>query len=316
MRADALSKNTATIIGLSAVLLWASIVGFIRKVNEALGPDLAVTLIYTLSALLLLVLFRTPKFHTISKPYFIIGGILFVACELSFSYALTYATDSQQAVEANIINYLWPSLTILFLVIAKELSFKLLLIPGLIISFCGIAFSQLGSDSLNIDLLLNNIKLNPICYLLAISSAVTWSCYSTLTKKLNNGQNLLPLFTALTALTLWLKIMFSGQHLVIPNHMDAATLLFTLLTALAFSFGYAAWNIGLLHGNITVMTAGSFFTPIISSLFAMLLLDIQLSAAFWQGTVMVTCGSLICWYATKPQKIDPDEASLSRIHEH
>lgn len=69
--------------------------------------------------------------------------------------------------------------------------------------------------------------------------------------------------------------------------------------ALTLGFAYAAWNIGILHGNVTIMAVGSYFTPVLSSALAAILLNAPLSFSFWQGALMVCGGSLLCWLATR-----------------
>ncbi|EPJ6607415.1 hypothetical protein ACQH6Q_19920, partial [Acinetobacter baumannii] len=39
-----MSKNLATLIGLSAILMWASMVGFVKHITTAIGPDVGITL--------------------------------------------------------------------------------------------------------------------------------------------------------------------------------------------------------------------------------------------------------------------------------
>ena len=34
--------------------------------------------------------------------------------------------------------------------------------------------------------------------------------------------------------------------------------------AFTLGFAYAAWNVGILHGNVTIMAVGSYFTPVLS----------------------------------------------------
>ncbi|MDW2095543.1 EamA family transporter, partial [Vibrio sp. 1866] len=46
----------------------------------------------------------------------------------------------------------------------------------------------------------------------------------------------------------------------------------------------------------------SYFTPIFSALFSSLILGVTLSNSFWQGVVMVTVGSLLCWLVTKEKR--------------
>ena len=104
------------------------------------------------------------------------------------------------------------------------------------------------------------------------------------------------LFITLTAMALWLKYAFSsesGMQFTLPVTL-------TLLCAgMAMGAGYAAWNVGILRGNMTLLATASYFTPVLSAVFAALVLNTALTANFWQGVVMVTAGSLICWRATR-----------------
>ena len=84
------SKQKATIIGIMAVFFWAAMIGFMRLTSEAFGPTLGPALIYTLSALGLLIV-RTPKnIRKMPRKYLLIGGILMVYVEIAstMAYAL------------------------------------------------------------------------------------------------------------------------------------------------------------------------------------------------------------------------------------
>ncbi|MFW6578084.1 aromatic amino acid DMT transporter YddG [Acinetobacter baumannii] len=291
-----MSKNLATLIGLSAILMWASMVGFVKHITTAIGPDVGITLIYSLSALLLLIIFRVPNFKLISKKYLILGAILFIAYELCFSFALAYSKTAQQAIEVSIVNYLWPSLTVLAFVIFRELKFNVFIILGLLISISGIIFIQTGNGDFSLGRVVDNFHSNPLSYILAFIGAIIWAFYCVLTKKMGKGQNPISIFFLVVALTLWLKLLFSGQ-VSLPS-LDLNTILSLIVASAAIGLGYAAWNIGIIHGNITMLVVASYFTPIISSLLAMLVLQAELSISFWQGTAMVTAGSLICWLST------------------
>jgi drug/metabolite transporter (DMT)-like permease len=251
----------------------------------------------------LLAIFKVPDFKQISKKYLIFGTILFVAYEVCFSFAIAYSQTARQAIEISIVNYLWPSLTVLAFVIFKELKFNFLIILGLMLSIFGIVFIQTGSGDFSLNSLVDNFHSNPLSYILAFAGAIIWAFYCVLTKKLSNGQNPISIFFVGVALTLWLKLLVSG-HFAIPS-MDIPALLPLLVASAAMGFGYAAWNIGIIHGNITVLVVASYFTPIISSILAMFVLQTQLSMSFWQGTAMVTAGSFICWVSTNWSVIQP-----------
>ena len=47
-----------------------------------------------------------------------------------------------------------------------------------------------------------------------------------------------------------------------------------LAAGAAMAGGYALWNLGILRGNLTLMASASYFTPVLSALFAMLWLGL------------------------------------------
>ena len=100
-----MSKNLATLIGFSAILQWSAIVGLLKKISFSIGPDYAVTFMYSISAVILLTLFRIPNLKLIPKPYLIFATLLFVVYELCFSYAIALAQTAQQAIEISLVNY-------------------------------------------------------------------------------------------------------------------------------------------------------------------------------------------------------------------
>lgn len=305
-----MSKNLATLIGLSAILMWASMVGLIKRITATIGPDIGITLIYTFSAVLLLIIFRVPNFKLISKKYLILGTALFIAYELCFSFAIAYSKTAQQAIEVSIVNYLWPSLTVLAFVVFKELKFNFIIILGLLVSIVGIIFIQTGNSDFSLSSVVYNFHSNALSYILAFLGAVIWAFYCVLTKKMSNGQNPISIFFICVALTLWIKLFITGQT-TLPS-LSLENFISIGVASVSIGLGYAAWNIGIIHGNITMLVVASYFTPIISSLLAMSVLKTQLSASFWQGTAMVTTGSFICWISTNWLVIHPFIKKMTR----
>lgn len=72
---------------------------------------------------------------------------------------------------------------------------------------------------------------------------------------------------------------------------------------LSLSIGYAAWNVGILHGHVTLLAGASYFIPVLSAALAAMLLGASFSAQFWQGAAMVCVGSILCWWATRPARM-------------
>jgi drug/metabolite transporter (DMT)-like permease len=170
------------------------------------------------------------------------------------------------------------------------------LLPGVALALAGIAWVMSGDAPLSLQQSLANAASNPLSYGLALSGAVIWGLYCNVTRRYADGHNGVTLFFILVAMVLWLKYAFSEQP---PLVFGWASGLELLAAGAAMAGGYALWNLGILRGNMTLMATVSYFTPVLSALFAMLWLDTQLTAAFWQGVAMVTVGSLLCWWATR-----------------
>lgn len=291
-----MDRKRATLIGLAAIVLWSTMVGLIRGVSEGLGPVGGAAMIYTLSGLLCLITVGFPDIRRFSTRYLIAGSVLFVSYEICLALSLGYASTRHQAIEVGMVNYLWPSLTILFAILFNGQKSNLWIIPGLLIALLGVCWVLGGENGLHIAEITANIISNPLSYGLAFAGAFIWAAYCTVTSKYAKGQNGITLFVLLTALSLWMKYLFSDQ----PEMVFSVPVVIKLvMCGIALGFGYASWNIGILHGNVSVLATVSYFTPVLSAALAAVLLNAPLSFAFWQGALMVCAGSLLCWYATR-----------------
>ncbi|MGF6421137.1 drug/metabolite transporter (DMT)-like permease [Lelliottia sp. 489] len=291
-----MDRKRATLIGLAAIVLWSTMVGLIRGVSEGLGPVGGAAMIYTLSGLLCLVTVGFPTIRRFSPRYLIAGSVLFVSYEICLALSLGYASTRHQAIEVGMVNYLWPSLTIVFAILFNGQKSTLWIVPGLSLALFGVCWVLGGEKGLHIDEITANVISNPLSYGLAFAGAFIWAAYCTVTSKYAKGQNGITLFVLLTALALWLKYLFSDQPEMI---FSVPVVIKLLMCGIALGFGYAAWNIGILHGNVSVLATVSYFTPVLSAALAAVLLNAPLSFSFWQGALMVCAGSLLCWYATR-----------------
>ncbi|CZW61206.1 aromatic amino acid DMT transporter YddG [Enterobacter hormaechei] len=291
-----MDRKRATLIGLVAILLWSTMVGLIRSVSEGLGPVGGAAMIYTVSGLLCLATVGFPDIKRFSKGYLIAGSVLFVSYEMCLALSLGFAATRAQAIEVGMVNYLWPSLTILFAILFNGQKSTLWVIPGLAISLLGVGWVLGGENGLHVHDIMQNIVSSPLSYGLAFAGAFIWAAYCTVTSRYARGQNGITLFVLLTALSLWVKYAVSDQPEMV---FSVPVVVKLLMCGAALGFGYAAWNIGILHGNVTVLAAVSYFTPVLSAALAAIMLSSPLSFSFWQGALMVCAGSLLCWYATR-----------------
>ena len=288
--------SKATAIGLSAVVLWSSIVGLLKEVSHYFGATAGAAMVYTVASVFLLFTLKWVPLSKFPKKYLIFGALLMVSYELCLSLSIGYSQNNKQAIEVGMVNYLWPSFTMIATVIFITRKESWLIFPGIIISLIGIVWVLGGEERFSVLEMLDNIRTNPLSYGLAFLGAILWSAYSVVTVRSANGINGITLFFMLVAIALWTKLLiFGGEK---SMQFNVASVTYLLLAAGAMGFGYAAWNIGILHGNVTLLAGASNFIPVFSSALSALLLTTPLGISFWQGAIMVSVGSALCRWAT------------------
>lgn len=300
---DAASVRRATLIGLVAVLCWSSTVGLMRSVAEALGPVGGAATLYSVSAVLVLAVQGVPRraqLRAVSKVYLIGCGLLFALYEICLSVAIGLAQDRAQSMELGMINYLWPSLTIVLAVLCRQQSARWWLWPGVALCLWGLVRVLGGNGAEGAQswwqTLGANMQRNPLAYALACGAALLWPAYSLLARLHGGGFNGVGLFVLLTAVVLWAQWAVVDEPAM---RWSWSVALQVLAIGAATALGYSCWEHGIQRGHLAVMAAGSYFTPVLSALWAAAWLAVQPGWPFWQGVALVTLGSLVCWGATR-----------------
>ena len=289
----------ATLIGLIAIVLWSAIVGLIRSVSDHLGPTGGAAMLYSVASCFLLLTVggaRPRELRAFPRRYLLWGSVLFVAYELCLALSIGYAHTAQQAIEVGMVNYLWPSFTIVAAIVFNRQRANWLIVPGFGLSIIGIGWVLGGAQGFDLRGMAANVQDNPLSYGLALAGALIWAGYCTVTARIAQGKNGVTLFFILVALALWVKYGLEGGG---PMDFTPAAMVYLVLAAGAMGFGYAAWNVGILHGNVTILAGASYFIPVLSSALSVWLLGAMLSWAFWQGAAMVCAGAILCWLATR-----------------
>lgn len=279
-----------------AVVLWSGSVGLIRSVSEALGPAGGAAMVFSAAACLAALVLGLPRPKDFNRTYFWLGGALFVVYEICLALSLGWASNRAQALELGMINYLWPCLTILLAVLCGQQKASPLLWPGVVLSFAGIVWVMKGDGPWSADAFLRNMQDNPVAYGLAGCAAALWPAYTVLTRRFAEGKSAIPLFLMATAAGLWVKYALGPEPAL---NLAVRGVLQVLVLGGFMATAYSCWNHGIQRGNLTLLAVASYFTPILSVLLASLWLGVRPSAGFWQGVLMVTGGSLLCWRSTR-----------------
>lgn len=291
-----MTPQRATLAGLLAILLWSTSVGLLRSLTEALGPIGGAAMIYSTCTLCLVLFSGVPTLRGFSKGYLFGGGLVFVCYEIFLSLSIGFADNRVQAMEMGMINYLWPSLTLLLAVFFNQQKSSIGLWVGVALALVGIVWMMKGESQWSPLVMWHNILTNPLAYSLAFAAAISWALYCNITKRLGQGKSGNTLFFFVVSIVLWIKYAFSATP---PMAFSLTTGLELLFMGASTAVAYSAWNTGIQRGNMTLLATASYFTPVLSTLLAALWLRTVPDVAFWQGVVMITLGSLVCWWATR-----------------
>lgn len=284
-----------TWLGLSSILIWASLVAIVKLITDALTPLSGIAFIYSFSAFAILALNGFPSISQMPKVYLYGCGALFVVYEILFLIAIALSHNHEEVLIIAMINYLWPPLTIVFSIFAKQLTFHWLVVLGFLISVFGLLL-VVNPHILDFKVFIEILSKNPKAYIFSFLAALLWPCYSVLTKRYAQGFNAVPLFFLITACVLWILQFSLATGFMWPN---LKLLIGIAITGTLIGIAYSNWNQSIQFGNIQLLILATYFMPVFSSLMTMFILGVTPSIIFWVGGILVSIGALICWKYTE-----------------
>ncbi|MBH0238039.1 aromatic amino acid exporter YddG [Methylobrevis albus] len=261
-RAPADRRRRATLVGLTAVLMW-SLLGVFAAGTGAVPPFLLNGLCFGLSGLGALgwLLISGRGLGALRQP----AHVWLLGTFGLFGFHALYFTAIRNAppVEANLINYLWPLLIVLFSGLLPGERLRWHHVAGVAIGFIGAGLLITGGGGLDLS------GGHALGYGAAIASALTWSSYSVLSRRLPEvPTEAVTGFCLVTAL-----LSFAGHALFETTVWPAGAFEWTMVAGLAvFPVGLAffVWDYGVKRGDIQVLGASAYAAPVLSTLLLIL----------------------------------------------
>ncbi len=288
-----------TALGIGSILMWGSTIAFSRSLAEELGT-------LTSGALMLGVGGGAGAIHLLLHPGAFRGalklprrylwgcGALFVGYMLCFYLAIGLSHTREQVIEAGILNYLWPSLTLLLaaLLLRKRVRAPLLA-AGIAVACGGVVLAMSSGGAVSLSGFAGNLRANAVPYGFAFTGAVLWALYSALSRVWASSDDALatPIFLLASALAVFLLRLGVHEN----THWSprvAAELLYTGLCPTWL--GYAFWDVAMRRGNLVLVASLSYFIPVLSTAISSLYLGVPLGMSLWIGCALVVAGALLC----------------------
>ncbi len=300
-----LTLDRSTLCGLLAILLWSTTIALVRSLTEQVGPLTAAAAVYLTGGVFCLAhLWKTgdPLAHLRRLPHlYLFGcGALFLLYMFALFQAVGLAADRLQVLEISMVNYLWPSLTILFSLILLHKKARFLLIPGTMLALLGIFLVLTQGTTVSWDSFSQHVRSNPLAFFLALIAAVSWGLYSNLTRRWAgpNSDGAVAFFMLATGIVLLLLRLLSAES----SAWNLRALIEVLFLGLATALAYVCWDVCMRKGDVVLVAACSYFTPFFSTLTSCIYLDVRASAGLWTGCLLLIAGSLLSWASVVEKK--------------
>jgi drug/metabolite transporter (DMT)-like permease len=282
---ELITPRTATLIGLTAILMWS----LLAVLTVATGRIPA----FQLAAMTFAIGALTGFLTWIGRPQairalrqqplaWIVGvGGLFGYHALYF-LALRFAPPA----EAGLLNYLWPLLIVLFSSLLPGERLAAHHIVGAVLGLAGTVLLFAGNSA-------GGFAPGQLPGLIAaFVAAFVWATYSVMSRKLKTVPT-----DAVAGFCLATALLAAAVHgLVEVTIWPDTTAQWLAIAALGVGpvgAAFYAWDIGMKRGDIRVLGAASYATPLLSTAFLILAGFAQASAAIAIAAVLIAGGGLI-----------------------
>lgn len=277
-------RSLATSIGLTAILMWAAL-GLMTAASGRVPAFQMNALAFGISGVTATVwLAATGRLGVLRQPWKVwalgVGGL--------FGFHALYFTSLRLAppVEANLVNYTWPLLIVVFSGLLPGERLRAHHVVGALLGLVGAAAIVTKGQSLHID------PAHAGGYLAACASALTWAGYSILSRRMGGVPTATVAGFCLATAALSAVCHLAFEETVWPR----GTTQWAAVVGLGlFPVGLAffVWDHGVKRGDIQVLGAASYLSPLLSTLLLILAGWGQFSLPVAFAAVAITAGALI-----------------------
>ena len=249
----------ADLLTLGAIFLWASLASLVTLLSDI--PPLLLTGI----GLIIGAAVSIPALRFGIKPWKVPAKTLLLGVYGLFGYHLMLflALQNAPAVEANLVNYLWPLLIVLLSpIFTKSLALNFRYVLAAISGFAGaviaITYNGSGLESLSIE----------VGYFFALAAAVIWATYSLATTKVPSFPT-----PAIGLFALVSGVLAIGAHFLFEPAASISTTDWLLLLVLGvgpLGGAFYLWDAALKIGDPRRIGLLAFLTPLLSTVLLVL----------------------------------------------
>jgi drug/metabolite transporter (DMT)-like permease len=272
----------ADLLALGAIVLWASLATLATLLGD-IPPFLLTGIGLIIGSLISIPLsgFRLSAWKI--PPQTLLVGVYGL---FGYHLMLFIALQSAPAVEANLVNYLWPLLiVVLSPLFTKSLKLGLRAVIAAILGFVGAALAITSSGSTSADA---GFELG---YVFALAAAIIWATYSLTTTKLQAfPTSAIGLFGLVSGL-LAIAAHFVLEEPAVISSSDWVLLVILGLGPLGGAFYF--WDAALKIGDPRRIGLLAFLTPLLSTTLLLVVSGRELSVQLLAATALIVGGAML-----------------------
>lgn len=270
------SQRTATLTGLAAILLWASL-AVLTTATGNLPPFQVLAIGFGIAAIagfLRAGLHGRRGWRELRQPL----PALALSTLALFGYHALYfiALKRAPAVEANLLNYLWPLLIVVFAGLLGGVAVRAGQWIGTLLGLVAAVLLVTRGQGLQVD------PAHVPGYLAALSAAVIWAAYSVLNRRFADVPS-----AAITVACAGVALLGAAAHLLFETTLVPSGTQWLVLALMGLGPVGAAfwlWDHGTKHGDIALLGSLSYLAPLLSTL---LLVASGRAQAHWMQAVAI-----------------------------
>lgn len=275
----------ATLIGLTAILMWSTL-AVLTVATRPMPPFQLLAVTFAIGACIapLSWIVRRQALKSLRQPL----KVWLIGVAGLFGYHALYFVALRRAppAEAGLLNYLWPLLILLFSSLLPGERLARHHVVGAAIGFAGTALLFTRREQAPLD------ASSFPGLIAAFLAAFVWAAYSVMSRNFSGvPTDVVAGFCAMTA------ILAALIHVLVETTTWPDTLV-PWLAIVALGIGpvglaFFAWDIGMKRGDIRVLAAASYATPLLSTAFLVMAGFTQPGLTIATAAVLIAVGGLI-----------------------
>ncbi|PLY05043.1 MAG: EamA family transporter [Arcobacter sp.] len=279
-------QNTkGNILGLLTIFLWSTLALFTVYSGNIPPFELLSISFFIASFIGVLMLKKQRRSFSSLKSIPLKAYIIGVSGLFGYHFFYFLAIKNAPAIEANLLNYLWPLLIVLFSALLPNEKLKWFHIVGTLLALIGAFLLVLKDGSLEFD------SKYTLGYLFALTAALIWSSYSVISKTLTH----VPTY-AVTGFCIITAVLSFIAHLIFEQTIIPT---FTeLLAAIMLGLGpvggaFYLWDFALKNGDIKILGSLAYLAPLLSTLILVFVGVSKMTTSIALACLFIVLGSII-----------------------